>query len=79
MVGVNHKRDIKIEELIIFNQTIRGMWSVIISTKKKKNVIRYREEMTKQQEEKKIPKSQETSKSINITDKKFDKVMVLLL
>ena len=35
--------------------------------------------MTKQQEEKKIPKSQETSKSINITDKKFDKVMVLLL
>ena len=54
------------------------MWSVIISAKKK-NVIRYREEMTKQQEEKKIPKSQETSKSINITDKKFDKVMVLLL
>ena len=78
MVGVNHKRDIKIEELIIFNQTIRGMWSVIISAKKK-NVIRYREEMTKQQEEKKIPKSQETSKSINITDKKFDKVMFLLL
>lgn len=47
--------------------------------KKKKLVIRYREEMTKQQEEKKIPESQETSKSINITDKKFDKVMFLLL
>ena len=46
--------------------------------KKKKLVIRYREEMTKQQEEKKILESQETSKSINITDKKFDKLMFLL-
>ena len=55
LVGVNHRGDIKIEELIISNHTIGYMWSVTLSQKER--IIRYREEMTKHLEEKKILES----------------------